>query len=138
MPAIDLEQTTPLIVEFLQQRLPGLMGIYAFGSQVQQHAGRESDLDLAVLVPGYIDPLSLWELGSDLASRLDMDLDLLDLRAASTVMQYQVVTGGTRLWSAGPETDEFELFVLSEKMDLDLWRRPIIDQIQEEGHIYGR
>ena len=138
MPVIDLEQSTPLIVEFLQQRLPGLMGVYGFGSQMQHDAGPDSDLDLAVLVPGYVDPIALWEMGSALADKLNIDLDLLDLRAASTVMQYQVLAGGTRLWSAGSEADEFELFVFSEKRDLDLWRQPIIDQIQEEGSIYGR
>ncbi|MEX1058340.1 MAG: nucleotidyltransferase domain-containing protein [Natronospirillum sp.] len=114
------------------------MGIYCFGSQAQTTAGPDSDLDLAVLVAGYVDTVSLWNVGNKLANELNIDLDLLDLRAASTVMQYQIITGGQRLWSAGIEADEFELYVLSEKFDLDLWRQPQIDQIREEGRVYDR
>lgn len=138
MPQIELAQNAPDICKFLRDQLPGLMGIYAFGSQAQQSAGPDSDLDLAVLVAGYVEPLKLWELGNSLAEQLNIEVDLLDLRAASTVMQYQVITGGQRLWSIGTDAEEFELFVLSEKYDLDLWRQPLIDQIQEEGHIYGQ
>jgi len=137
MPAIDIQQSTPIICDFLRSQLPNLMGVYLFGSQAQNSAGADSDLDLAVLVAGYVEPLTLWELGNQLAEKLNIDLDLLDLRAATTVMQHQVLTGGQRLWSSGSQTDEFELFVLSEKFDLDLWRKPIIDQIQEKGRIYG-
>ncbi|MFC3887640.1 nucleotidyltransferase domain-containing protein [Salinispirillum marinum] len=36
--------------DFLHQQLPGLRGIYLFGSQAQQTAGPDSDIDLAVLV----------------------------------------------------------------------------------------
>lgn len=138
MPVIDLQKTAPAICDLLRQALPGLLGIYSFGSQVQRNAGPDSDLDLAVLVAGYADSVLLWNLGNKLANELDIDLDLLDLRAASTVMQHQIITGGKRLWSAGTETDEFELYVLSEKHDLDLWRQPLIDQIREEGRIYDR
>ena len=40
------------IVPLLQARVPGLLGIYAFGSHTQGTAGPDSDLDLAVLVAG--------------------------------------------------------------------------------------
>lgn len=138
MPVINPEKSAPIICNRLRQALPGLMGIYSFGSQAKQNAGPDSDLDLAVLVAGYVEKVTLWDLGNKLANELDIDLDLVDLRAASTVMQYQILTGGQRLWSAGTATDEFELYVLSEKFDLDLWRQPLIDQIREQGHIYDR
>ncbi len=48
------------IVPALQSPLPGLLAIYGFGSRVQGTAGPESDLDLAVLVEGYADPLQRW------------------------------------------------------------------------------
>jgi predicted nucleotidyltransferase len=38
------------ILQLLQQRLPNLMAVYAFGSQVTGTADKNSDLDLAVLV----------------------------------------------------------------------------------------
>lgn len=72
------------------------LSIYAFGSRVQGTAGEGSDLDLAVLVRGYVDPLVLWELASEAADIAGCPVDLLDLRRASTVMQQQVLTIGER------------------------------------------
>lgn len=138
MPASNIQQSLAETANLLRNELPNLMGVYLFGSQAQQNAGPDSDLDLAVLVDGYVAPLRLWELSNTLANQLAIEVDLVDLRAASTVMQYQILTTGKRLWRRGPETDHFELFVLSEKFDMDIWRKPLIDQIQRQGHIHGR
>ena len=35
------------------------MAVYAFGSRIQGTAQAESDLDLAILVEGYVDPVLL-------------------------------------------------------------------------------
>ncbi len=125
------------IVACMLARLPQTLAIYAFGSQIQGHAGPQSDLDLAVLVAGYADPMVLWNLASDLADLAACPVDLLDLRAASTVMQYQVITTGQRLWSVGLETDLFECFVLSEKSDLDIRRAPLLADVAASGKVHG-
>lgn len=72
------------------------------------------------LVAGYADSLTLWELADKLADMAGCPVDLLDLRAASTVMQYQVITTGQRLWSTGLRAGLFECFVLSGKTALDM------------------
>jgi predicted nucleotidyltransferase len=82
------------ILEVLQSRMCGLLTIYAFGSQIQGSAHAQSDLDLAVLREGYAEPLALWSLSGAVADVAGVSVDLLDLRAASTVMQYQVITTG--------------------------------------------
>jgi predicted nucleotidyltransferase len=105
------------------------MAIYAFGSQVQGTAGPQSNLDLAVLVAGYADPLTLWDVAGTLADIAGCPVDLLDLRAASTVMQYQVITTGQRLWSVGLAAGLFETYVLSEKTALDEARAPLLADI---------
>ena len=46
------------IIRTLQGRIPNLLAIYAFGSRIQGAAQSESDLDMAVLVAGYAEPLS--------------------------------------------------------------------------------
>ncbi|WP_292996284.1 nucleotidyltransferase domain-containing protein [Nitrosomonas sp.] len=43
--------------------MPNLLAIYAFGSRIQGTAQIDSDLDLAVLVAGYAEPLVLWTTG---------------------------------------------------------------------------
>lgn len=126
------------VCQLLRRRLERLMGIYCFGSRSQGTANRESDLDLAVLTETYVDPVKLWDVSGELASSLDLDVDLLDLRASSTVMQFQVLTTGRRLWARDIDTEYFELYVLNQKQDLDLLRKPLLDQIREEGRIYGR
>jgi len=122
----------------IRARFSHTLAIYAFGSQVQGNANAQSDLDLAVLVAGYADPVALWDMSGSLADVAGCPVDLLDLRAASTVMQYQVITTGRRLWSAGLPTDLFECFVLSEKTALDEARAPLLADIAATGKIYAR
>lgn len=126
------------VVAAIRSRFANAMAIYAFGSQVQGTARPDSDLDLAVLVAGYADPLVLWDLAGNLADMVGCPVDLLDLRAASTVMQYQVITTGQCLWSVGLPAGLFETYVLSEKTALDEARAPLMADIQRTGKIYGR
>lgn len=126
------------IVPLLQARVPGLLGVYAFGSQTQGTAGPDSDLDLAVLVAGYAEPLALWQLAGDLADVAGCPVDLLCLRAASTVLQYQVLTTGQRWWAKDAQAALFEAAVLSEKTELDTARAQLLLTIRREGAVYGR
>lgn len=126
------------ISKTLQSRLPNLLSIYAFGSRSQGTAQPDSDLDLAVLVAGYAEPLCLWALSGDLADLAGCPVDLLDLRAASTVMQHQVITTGQRWWAKDAQADLYEVAMLSEKTELDTARAGLLNDIQKRGHIYGR
>jgi uncharacterized protein len=126
------------ILEKLHQQMPTLLAVYAFGSRVRGDAGQDSDLDLAVLVEGYADPIVLWNLANDLVDITECAVDLLDLRAASTVMQNQIITGGERWWQKDSSIGLFEAAILSEKTELDTARAGIITDIQTQGTIYGR
>ena len=129
------------LVTLLQQRLPQLLAVYAFGSRVAsagQHAGPDSDLDLAVLVEGYADPVLLFDLAQALADIAHCPVDLLDLRAASTVMQHQVLTTGERLWVKDVRAGLFEAAMLTEKLHLNEMRQALVRDIQARGTVYGR
>jgi predicted nucleotidyltransferase len=128
----------PLIVKLLQQRLPGLMAVYAFGSQVADTADQNSDLDLAVLVPGYADTIDLWDISSDLAELLHCEVDLLDFRAASTVMQYQILTKGQRLYAVDQQVGSYEATLLSAMTTLNEARAGLLADIKKDGAVYGR
>ncbi|WP_370690445.1 nucleotidyltransferase domain-containing protein [Nitrosomonas sp.] len=97
----------------------------------------DSDLDLAVLVAGYAEPLVLWALAGDLADVTGCPVDLLDLRAASTVMQYQVITTGQRWWALDIQAALFEAAILSEKTELDTARAGLLSDILKRGKVYG-
>jgi predicted nucleotidyltransferase len=129
------------IVVMLQERLPSLMAVYAFGSRVREqgrHARADSDLDLAVLVEGYTDPVQLFELSGLISDLVACPVDLLDLRAASTVMQHQILMEGKRLWARDVGAGLFEAAMLTEKLHLDEARRPLIQDVMKRGAVYDR
>ena len=129
------------LTNLLQSRLPNLMAIYAFGSRVSGNANANSDWDLAVLVAGYVEPGALWELSGTLADLIGTEVDLIDLRAASTVMQYQVLTLGER-WRLRPESATqvgvWEAAMLSEMTELNSARAGLLADIATSGVIYVR
>lgn len=125
------------IVEILQVRIPELLAIYAFGSRIHGTAGPDSDLDLAVLVAGYAEPVGLFDVAANLADVAGCAVDLLDLRAASTVMQYQVITRGERWWVKDKYAGLFEAAILSEKTALDTARASLLADIAQRGTVYG-
>ena len=126
------------IIRTLQSRVPNLLAIYAFGSRIQGAVQPESDLDIAVLVAGYAEPLALWELAGELADLAGCPVDLLDIRAASTVMQYQIITTGECWWARDEQAALFEAFILSEKTALDTALAGLLADIQKTRTVYGR
>ena len=129
------------ILLHLNQRFPALMAVYAFGSRIQQHglhAHAQSDLDLGVLVEGYADPVLMFDVANELADICQCPLDLLDIRAASSVMQSQIWTQGQPWWAKDMRASLFEAAMLNEKLYLDAARQGLLNDIAQRGTIYGR
>jgi predicted nucleotidyltransferase len=126
------------VISTIRSAFPNALAIYAFGSRISGTANTNSDLDLAVLVAGYADPLQLWDIANNLADKTACPVDLLDMRAASTVMQYEILQTGQRLWGKPLEAGLFECFVLSEKTALNSLRAQLLTDIQARGYVYGR
>ncbi|MEG0413083.1 MAG: nucleotidyltransferase domain-containing protein [Comamonas sp.] len=126
------------LLDHLKEAVPSLSAVYVFGSQVTGHATAESDLDVALLADDDLSAETLWELSSDLAGLVQCDVDLLDLRVASTVMQYRIITTGKRLWAKDSQAALYESFILSQKTALDEARAGLLQDIQTTGTVYGR
>lgn len=126
------------LVQALQALVPDLMAVYAFGSRITGGARPDSDLDMAVLVAGYADGFTLFDVAGQLADIAGCPVDLLDLRAASTVMQHQILTTGERWWAKDVQAGLFEAAMLSEKTALDAARAGLLADIQQRGTVYGR
>jgi len=126
------------IIHLIRSHVPALLAIYAFGSRIARTSDENSDLDLAVLVDGYAEPLALFELAGIVADAAGCSVDLLDLRAASTVMQYQIVTTGLRWWQKDAQAALYEAAILSEKTALDTARMGLMADIEKRGSVYGR
>ncbi|MBK6846165.1 MAG: nucleotidyltransferase domain-containing protein [Proteobacteria bacterium] len=123
---------------WLSTRLPDLQALYLFGSTAAGHDQRDSDLDLAVLLPRPLTALARWELEQGLAHALGRDVDLVDLRGASTVMRVQVVAYGRLLIDRDPPIRAlFEALALSDYARLNEERRAILRDVQLRGSVYG-
>jgi predicted nucleotidyltransferase len=126
------------ILNLVQSRFPNLLALYAFGSRVTGQATSESDLDLAILVDGPVDPFAIFTLAGEIAEIAGLEVDLVDLRAASTVMQHQIITTGERWWQRDSRAARYEATILNMKTSLDEARAGLIGDILKRGSVYGR
>lgn len=126
------------LIEYLNKSVPGLITLYRFGSHAKGTARPDSDVDLAVLARDPIPAMRRFELTQDLAIQLHREVDLVDLRSASTVMRMQVISTGTCL-NAPDESArlEFEMYAYSDYARLNEERRDILKRIAESGVVYG-
>lgn len=136
-PSIPEQAAPASLVPFLRERIPSLSAVWVFGSRASGDDGPESDLDVAILADEPQDPVALWELSGELEDRLGVPVDLVDLRCATTVLQYQVVTKGDRVWARDSGAALYEAFILSERTALEEARRPLLEEIRREGRIHG-
>lgn len=79
------------LIEYIRQSVPSLTALYRFGSQAKGTARPDSDIDLAILARDPIPNIRRFEIAQELAAQLHLDVDLVDLRTASTVMRMQVL-----------------------------------------------
>jgi predicted nucleotidyltransferase len=127
------------IVSLLRESVPGVVAIYRFGSSATRNERPDSDIDVAVLAGGPLDPHARYDVQERLASALHRPVDLVDLRRATTVMASQIVTTGVLLHeSDAAERQRFESRVYSAYARLNEERRGILERIAAEGTVYGR
>ncbi|MCE3222384.1 MAG: putative Nucleotidyltransferase [Nitrospira sp.] len=127
-----------MIGQFLNQHIPNVIAIYQFGSQAHGTARPTSDLDVAVLARDPIPAEQRFHLAQDLAAQLHRDVDLLDLRTASTVMRMQVLATGQCLETRDDQAKaEFEMYAYADYARLNEERRELVQGIQERGLVYG-
>lgn len=119
-----------LLVKAATELLPSAKLVYLFGSEADGSSSVQSDIDLAVLLPQKLDPIARFEFQEKLAHRFSRDVDLVDLLAASTVLQHQIIQNGKLLWGEKNEQMQFEMQVLSMYQHLNEERSEILKQYQ--------
>lgn len=128
-------------VQQLQEAIPDLAVAYLFGSAATGATNEDSDVDIAVWTETrgpVLDSVSRWDLQNNLASIFRRDVDLVDLREASTVMRAQVLRSGQVVFESNETTRyRFEMTALSMYADLNEQRRELIESVQRRGSIYG-
>jgi predicted nucleotidyltransferase len=135
----DMPLDSTKLTERIRAELPNVMAVYLFGSTAAGAAGPESDIDIAVLDANPILSLECWDLAQELATEAGRDVDIVDLRVASTVMRAQVIATGRRLFCADEiKCGEFEDYAYSAYARLNEERRAILEDIRLRGSVYGR
>lgn len=123
----------------LRARVPALLCVYLFGSAASGAAGPESDVDLAILAARPLGPVERFDVQEAVAARVGRDVDLVDLRAASTVMQAQIVSTGRVVLDTDPdERARFETVVYSSYAMLNEERAGILADVAARGTVYRR
>ncbi|MEE4270204.1 MAG: nucleotidyltransferase domain-containing protein [Thermoanaerobaculales bacterium] len=126
------------IIGLIRDRIDDPIAIYLFGSRATEAVHEKSDIDIAVLPTEALDGSLRWDVQQDLAIALHSPVDLVDLRSASTVMRFQVVSNGELLFEADRTARaEFEMTTLSMYTRFNVERREILEQVARDGRVYG-
>lgn len=128
-----LTETVKLLRDTVSPQL-----IYLFGSTAKGTAHAKSDLDIAFLTSANLDEYEVFMIAQQLATKLNRDIDLVDLRKASTVFQGQIVATGKIIYCTDEQARmNYEMRVLKMYAKLGEERKLIIDDIEESGTVFN-
>lgn len=125
-------------LEILRRETPNLAAIYLFGSAVDGSLRADSDIDLAIYAGQRIDRHEVLRLQESVAKALGRDVDLVDLVAASTILQVQAIGEGQLVDVLNPDAAaQFELRVLRDYQELKARRAELEADVVERGRVYA-
>ena len=146
----DTELNLNKVTEFINNRIKGVWAIYLFGSfskfisEKNQSFNKPNDIDLAVLLSDdaskNISTKDIWNISQELSVLLNKDIDLINVRNATTVMQKQIIDG-LRIFTCSKfkrEVSFYENYIDSSYVDLNEQRRLSIEDAIEKGSIYDK
>ncbi len=127
-----------LIIDTLSSQIPSLQAVYIFGSQSDDSATYESDIDIAYLSKTKLSDVERWNIAQKLASLLSTDTDLVDIATTNTIFRYQIISRGTRIYGGGYEVESFETLAYSFYLRFKEERQPIVDEILKNRSVIGK
>jgi predicted nucleotidyltransferase len=130
------------IVNIIRDHVPGITAIYLFGSYGTTEEWTNSDVDLALLSSpqesSKHQPLLLTPCHYALMKATRRAVDIIDIRAVSTVFQMEIIRTGRLIYCAdSAEVLEFESRTLSQYQKLNEERLLIIESFQKTGRAYA-
>jgi predicted nucleotidyltransferase len=127
------------LIEAIGQHFPDVEAVYLFGSHASGDAAPESDADIALLFPPGSPTKAVSSLDACrqvLEQIACVSVDLIDLGAANTVFQHEIVQQGRILFDRGNgDVERFEMLVMSLYQKLNEERSEILDDIYRNGTI---
>jgi predicted nucleotidyltransferase len=125
------------ILSLLKKEVPSLHAIYLFGSMASSLNNKNSDLDLAFLATNTISSTTRFDISQEIASILNIDVDLIDLQAASEVMRFEIISKGRCLFSDNSTfVENFEDKAYMLYIYLNENRLEILNDIKKRGKVF--
>lgn len=93
MREINMEEIKKVVVDILKREISPWL-IILFGSLVKGNFRKDSDIDIAYLSDKEISNVERFWVSQEIADSLNRDIDLIDLKKASTVLKAQIVGTG--------------------------------------------
>ena len=136
-----MKQLHPVVKAILSHH-PAAQAIYLFGSFGTEKERDDSDVDIALLLA----PDEAKRTGTLLQSPLCLDLedllgrnvDLINLRCVSTVLQKEIIFAERRIYDGDTKAaNEFEMLTLSRYQKLNEERAEIVASALAGGRLHG-
>ncbi len=113
--------------------------IILFGSAAEERLRDDSDIDLAFLSEKSLSEYEVFIIAQELANELGRDVDLIDLRKASTVFKANILGTGKIIYSSDENRKhEFQINTFKDYALLNEERKEILDRTMERGSIYEK
>ena len=119
------------VINEIRSNLQGVVAIYLFGSFGSERQNAKSDIDLAFLSKDKFTKERCWHVAQKIAVKMQRDVDLVDLKAANTVLNFQILNEGKRIWVAEEErlfADNYETSLFGQYQHLQAERQEVVDQ----------
>jgi len=126
--SMNLDEIEKKIKKILTNNLSPKL-IYIFGSMITNRVRNDSDIDIAILTDKQIDEYQLYMISQQLADDLKREVDIVDLKRASTVFKAEILRNGKLIYNSdNQEKMHFQLGVLRDYVFLNERRREIINK----------
>jgi len=128
------------IIQTVLKHYPEVQAIYLFGTYGTDEQWTDSDVDIALLLKHQqaktVGTLAMSDLRFELERLLEKDVDLINLRRVSTVLQKEIVAADRRIYTADEyAADEFEMLTISYYQKLNEERSEILKEIMTSGRV---
>jgi predicted nucleotidyltransferase len=128
------------IIRTVLKHYPETQAVYLFGTFGTDRQFPGSDVDIALLFPhqqaGIIGTLAMTDLRFELERLLKMDVDLINLRRAPTVLQKEIIAADRRIYTADKyAADEFDMLTISYYQKLNEERAEILEAIMTSQRV---
>ncbi|MBI5193865.1 MAG: nucleotidyltransferase domain-containing protein [Nitrospirae bacterium] len=132
-----------VIVKTILNFYPDVEAIYLFGTYGTADENRNSDVDIALLLPYHqarsVKNLIISQCCYALEDALKRTIDLINLRMMNTVFQHEIIYEGRVIyeaWETGDyAVDYFEMAVMSSYQKLNQERAGILQEVIKSGRI---